>query len=376
MRETPPWANPAAHIARQRPGAALFYFCPATLRATARRFLDGFDGLVSYAVKANAGDAVLANLVTAGITTFDVASPREMEAVRAVCARAVLHYNNPVRAPEEVATARAMRVVSASVDSAAELAKLAELPRSTEIAVRLALPVTGAAYDFGAKFGAPPEAATALLREVAAMGFVPAITFHPGTQCADPAAWGSYIAAAAEVARAAGVRLARLNVGGGFAAHRTGPAPDLEAIFSHIAKATRAAFGPARPVLVCEPGRALAAEAMTLATRVKALRAGGAVVLDDGIYGGLREAQDIGCGDRIRVLAADGTPRTSPTVPRVVFGPTCDSLDRLPAPVALPAALAEGDHVLFDGMGAYAGCLATRFNGYGPLETVTVAALS
>jgi ornithine decarboxylase len=376
MRETPSWPGPAAHIARARPSAARFYFCPATLQATARRFRAGFAGQVTYAVKADPGEEVLANLVAAGITAFDVASPAEMTLVRRVCPRAVLHYNNPVRSPEEVAVAGEMGVASASVDCPGELAKLAPLPRQTEVAVRLALPVAGAAYDFGDKFGAGPEAAAGLLRAVAAMGFVPAITFHPGTQCADPAAWGVYVDAAAAVARAAGVRPARLNVGGGFAAHRDGTAPDLEAILGHIARVTRAAFGAAQPKLVCEPGRAMVAESMTLATRVKALRPSGAVVLDDGLYGGLAETRDIGLGDRVRVLAPDGTARTGRMDPRTVFGPTCDSLDRLPGRVPLPADMAEGDHVLFDGMGAYARSLATRFNGYGPAETVTVAALA
>ena len=63
MRETPTWASPATNIARNRPDNALFYFAPAQLQATARRFVDGFAGLVTYAVKANAGDEVLANLV-------------------------------------------------------------------------------------------------------------------------------------------------------------------------------------------------------------------------------------------------------------------------------------------------------------------------
>ena len=83
----------------------MVYFCPAVLQATARRFQQGFDGLVTYAVKANAGEEVLTNLVAAGIRAFDVASPREMYAVRAVCPDAVLHYHNPVRSPEEVAVA-------------------------------------------------------------------------------------------------------------------------------------------------------------------------------------------------------------------------------------------------------------------------------
>jgi len=376
MRETPTWADPVSHIARHRPDTALCYFAPSVLQATARRFRDGFEGLVTYAVKANAGPEVLANLAAAGITAFDVASPEEMRAVRAIAPGAVLHYNNPVRSRDEVAFARAQGVASCSVDDATELDKLAVLPRGTEIAVRLALPVRGAVYDFGDKFGAAPDKAAALLRQVAAMGFVPALTFHPGTQCADPAAWGTYIEAAAGVAQAAGVRIARLNVGGGFAAHRGGAAPDIEAVFARIAAVALQAFGAAAPALVCEPGRAMVAEAFTLAARVKALRPeGGAAWLNDGLYGGLFEARDIGTPGRIRAVAPDGTPRRGAPLARTVFGPTCDSLDRLPGAVPLPSDLSEGDYLLFAAMGAYSLSLATRFNGYGPGETVTVAAL-
>ena len=321
---------------------------------------------IHYAVKANPGAEVLGNLAAAGIGVFDVASPVEMRAVRAACPGAVLHYNNPVRSTAEVAMAARIGIASASVDCWRELDKLSELPKSTEIAVRLALPVAGAAYDFGEKFGLGPDRASDLLREVSARGFVPAITFHPGTQCADPAAWGAYIAVVADVARRAGVQIARLNVGGGFASHRAGHAPDLEAIFTHIRAEVARHFGDHAPDLVCEPGRAMVADAFTLATRVKALRDTGAVFLNDGIYGGLTEARDIGAPGRIRVLAPNGTPRHAPPVPRVIYGPTCDSIDRLPDPLPLPGDLAESDYVLFDGMGAYAGSLSTGFNGYGP----------
>ena len=375
MRETPNWATPTAHILRNRPDTAQLYFSPAALQGMARRFQDGFDGLVTYAVKANPGEEVLANLVAAGIRAFDVASPREMLAVRAVCHDAALHYNNPVRSPEEIAVARRLGVASCSVDCPRELDKLEALPKTTEISVRLALPVAGAAYDFGEKFGLDPEQAAALLRKVAARGFVPAITFHPGTQCADPAAWGAYIAAAAKVARAADVQIARLNVGGGFASHRSGAAPDLEAIFAHIRAETERCFGAQAPKLVCEPGRAMVADALTLATRVKALRDGGAVFLNDGIYGGLMEMRDIGVPGRLRVIDPQGRARTADPVPRVIFGPTCDSLDRLPAPVPLPGDIAEGDYVLFDSMGAYSRSLTTQFNGYGLEDVVTVADL-
>jgi ornithine decarboxylase len=371
MKSDPIWSTPEEHLRKLQPDVAQLYLCPAEVQRAARRFQAGFPGLVTYAVKANPAPVVLENLVAAGVRVFDVASVPEMAAVRAVCPGAVLHYNNPVRSRAEVAQAVQMGIASASVDCAGELEKLAALPRGTEVAVRLALPVTGAAYDFGAKFGAGPDQAVALLGQVAAMGFVPAMTFHPGTQCADAGAWAAYIRASAQVARRAGVRLARLNVGGGFAAHR-GVAPDLEAVFARIGAEVRAAFAEGTPALVCEPGRAMVAEACQLAARVKSLR-DDKVYLNDGVYGALAEWRDMAAHDRIRVVTADGRPRLGGPVPRIVFGPTCDSIDRLPAPLLLPADLAEEDHVIFAGMGAYSNAIATRFNGYGPGAMVTVA---
>lgn len=374
MRPDPYWLSPERHLQRIQPDEAVMYFSPVALQNAAHRFLDGFPGLVTYAVKANPGEAVLVNLAAAGLTAFDVASPTEMEAVRAVCPDAVLHYNNPVRSRAEIKEAARHGIASASVDCPNELDKLAPLGRDLEISVRLALPVKGAAYDFGAKFGVGPEKAAELLRQVAARGYRPALTFHPGTQCDLPDPWEAYIRAAADVTRQAGVTIGRLNVGGGFASHRAGAAPDLEAIFDRIGRIAREVFDTV-PELVCEPGRAMVAEAFTLATRVKAIRQDGSVFLNDGIYGGFYEYRDMHGVDRVRCVSPDGRARSGDKVARVAFGPTCDSIDRLPDPVALPGDLEEGDYVLFDGMGAYSLALATRFNGYGPGRPVTVASL-
>ncbi len=374
MRNEPAfWPSPDIYVTRMQPDQPVLCFAPDVLQATARRFIDGFAGLVTYAVKANDDPAVLANLVAAGIEAFDVASPAEMARVRAVKGDAVLHYHNPVRSGAEIAAGVRYGIASWSVDCPQELAKLAEVPRAgTEIAVRLRLPVTGAAYDFGEKFGADPEAAVMLLQEAQAMGFAVSLTFHPGTQCADPEAWAVYVEAAAEVAARAGVRLRRLNVGGGFAAHRAGAAPDIEAIFVRIHEALQV-FGADRPALVCEPGRAMVSEAFTAVFRVKALRRDGAVFLNDGIYGALAEWRDIGAPGRIRVRAPEGAVREGALCDRVVFGPTCDSLDRLPEPLVLPRDMAEGDYLLVSGMGAYTAAIATGFNGYGRHDVVTVA---
>lgn len=374
MLQTPVTAQaPAPYLSAHGADQPVHFFAPAALESRLLAFLTGFPGLVTYAVKANPAEHVIAQLSAGGVAAFDVASPDEIALIRRLAPGAALHYNNPVRSHDEIRQGVAAGVVSWAVDDAGELQKLiaAGLPHTAEIAVRFRLPVKGAAYDFGAKFGADPDEAARLLARVAAAGFAAALTFHVGTQCTDPAAWDRYIRTAADIARAAGVTIGRLNVGGGFPAGRDGRRVDLSAFFVAIDRAADAF--DRRPALICEPGRGLVADAFAYAVPVKSLR-DGRVYLQDGIYGGLSEFVSMPV-PAFRVLAADGTPRTGAPVTRAVFGPTCDSLDRLPQDLPLPADTQEGDFLLFASTGAYLTGVSTRFNGYGLWRTATVAGL-
>ena len=372
------WNDPSEFIRANQPEQPVLLFSPAALQAAARRFLDGFPGLVTYAVKSNPHETVIENLAAAGVRGYDVASPFEMRMIARLCPDAAMHYNNPVRSRSEIAVAVELGVASYSVDSASELAKLIDLVPAdgTEITVRFKLPVSGAAYNFGAKFGATVEKSVELLKAVAAAGFTPSLTFHPGTQCTDPHAWDQYIRAAASIAHAAGVRIARLNVGGGFPSHRLiGEAPQLETIFALIDRVTGEAFGETRPALVCEPGRGMVADAFVLISQVKAVRDETHVFLNDGVYGALTEMPMIGVINRHIVMTPDGKRREGALRDLIVFGPTCDSVDRLPGELALAADVAEGDYLVFPGMGAYSTVTNTRFNGFGELSLATVLSL-
>ena len=372
------WSNPAEIIRRLTPENPVMVFAPSVLRAAAQRFLQGFPGLVTYAVKSNPDEAVIRTLSAAGVKGFDVASPYEIDLIGRLAPDAARHYHNPVRSQAEIAHAVEAGIKSWSVDSRSELDKLfVRVPaENCEISPRFKLPVLGAAYDFGSKFGASPELAAELLRAVADRGYIPSLTFHPGTQCTDPHAWESYITTAAEICAMAGVRARRLNVGGGFPSHRvTGVEPDLTAIFQLIRRVTDEAFGTDAPQLVCEPGRGLCADAFALITRVKAVRDGQNVFLNDGVYGGLFELPIVGNLDRLQVLTPEGTAREEEPMPRIIFGPTCDSVDRLPGELSLPANIQEGDYVIFHGAGAYSTVTNTRFNGFGLMAHLTVNAL-
>lgn len=376
------WDNPAEMIRNLQPENPVMVFAPTVLQDRARRFVDGFPGFVTYAVKSNPEEVVIQNLLAAGIKGFDVASPAEIDLIGRLAPEAARHYHNPVRAKAEIAHAVKAGIRSWSVDSRSELDKLfAQVPtqvdgKSVEISPRFKLPVLGAIYDFGSKFGADPELTAELLREVADRGYTPSLTFHPGTQCVDPGAWESYIRVARDICDMAGVTAKRLNVGGGFPSHRVvGVTPDLEAIFARIGETTAEVFGQDAPMLVCEPGRGMCADAFSLVTRIKAIRDGHSVFLNDGVYGGLAELPVIGNIDRIQIVTPQGETRDDVRTGRVVFGPTCDSVDRLPGDVSLPESVAEGDYVIFHGAGAYSTVTNTRFNGFGAMSHATVMAL-
>jgi ornithine decarboxylase len=361
------------------PEAPIFCYSAEVVHSRAYSFLTGFPGEVAYAVKANSDPDVLLTLAACGIDTFDVASVEEMALVRSLVPHAVLHYHNPVKSRSEIA--RAYRLYGCrrfAADDAGEIAKIAAIVGDApgiEIAVRFRLTTNGdSAHDFSSKFGATPEEAVGLLQQVVAAGHVPVLTFHPGSQCLKPSAYARHIAEAARIAETARVGLAVLNVGGGFPArYLASNVPPLEDYFRAIAASVDAAFGPERPALECEPGRGLVAPAISLLTRVKLVKlARHEVYINDGIYGALMEVNQMPCLlPRYRVIR-DGVTVAGETAAFVLYGPTCDPIDRFPVALELPLDIAEDDYIEFDTLGAYGAATATRFNGYHSRETVPV----
>jgi len=363
------------------PEAPVFCFSRGQLMARAREFLAGFPGAVTYAVKSNPSPEVLATLAEAGISVWDVASVQEMALVRAVSPAARFNYHNPVKSRREIGDAYNIHGCRRfAVDCKEELRKLAEAAGTTagiEVSVRFVLPRerTSSAHDFSTKFGAPEHIAAALLREAAAMGFTPLLTFHPGSQSVDPQTYVRHIEAAARIAKTAGIEIATLNVGGGFPANylvsRAGP---LASFFATIRTATSATFGTGRePALECEPGRGLVANCMSLLTRMKLVCSDGDdIFINDGVYGGLMEYMQVpDLKPPYRVIRG-GKIVTGETKPWKVFGPTCDPLDVLPHRLDLPVTLLEDDFIEFGTLGAYGLATCTNFNGYGGHRVVAV----
>jgi len=369
-------------VAAARPTDPLLCLRPAAITGAARRFVDRFPGDVLYAVKCNPEPRVLRALWAGGVRHFDCASLAEVGLVRKLLPAAELHFMHPVKSRPAIREAfHRYGVTDFALDSADELAKILQEtvpvglvgdPPTLGLIVRLALPKGAAVYDLSGKFGAPFEEAVDLLRAARPHAARLGITFHVGSQCLDPGAYARAMALAGEAIARCGVAVDIVDAGGGFpVGYPDMTPPPLDDYIAAIASASAAL--PAKVALWAEPGRALVAGGGSVVVQVQ-LRRGDTLYVNDGIYGSLSDAGALGFrfpARRIRLGKPDDAGMVKADF--ALFGPTCDSADRMRGPFRLPADMREGDWVELGQLGAYGACLRTQFNGFGRADLVEVA---
>jgi ornithine decarboxylase len=371
-----------ALVARARPTDPILCLRPAAIAAAARRFVDSFPGDVLYAVKCNPEPRVLRALWAGGVKHFDCASLAEVALVRKLLPAADLHFMHPVKARPAIREAfHRYGVTDFVLDSPDELAKILQEtvpvglvgdPPTLGLFVRLALPKGDAVLDLSGKFGAPLEEAVDLMRAARPHAARLGISFHVGSQCLDPGAYGRAMALAGEAIARCGVAVDIVDVGGGFPVSYPDMTPPPLGDYITAISAAASAF-PATIRLWAEPGRALVAGGGSVVVQVQ-LRRGDTLFVNDGVYGSLSDAGPLGfCfpARRIRLGEAGGTK--APPADYALFGPTCDSADRMRGPFRLPGDMREGDWVELGQLGAYGACLRTQFNGFGRADLVEVA---
>jgi ornithine decarboxylase len=371
----PRFASPLKAIEGLKPTEPLYLVHPEKFAAAAKQFLDGFPGDVLYAVKANPHPVALTQLWNAGIRHFDSASLGEIEAVKSLLPGAICHFMAPVRLPGQAKAAFEKHgVTDFVVDSESELEKLlAETgkPAKLRVFVRLVASLGGALLEMSSKYGCRPEEAANLLKRVAQAGAQPCLTFHVGSQCLSPFSYAQAIEIAQRTINLAGVEIAALDVGGGFPTAYSGQEPPPYHWYFDMIKEALSNLGRPDLKMMCEPGRALVGQGISLVTQV-VMRRGDRLYLNDGIYGSFDEQRFASFDENYPpsgiTLDAKGKakPLTGEKRPFRAYGPTCDSADVLPRPVMLPNSIANGDFILFDAMGAYTVSSRSPFNGYYP----------
>jgi len=366
----------AAELLRhRRPERPVLALRPHAASRAAAWFLANFPGRVLYAAKANDTPQVIDALVEAGIAAFDVASLVEIQRMAGVLG-AELYFMNPIKSRGAISRAyREFGVRRFAFDSADELDKVLEETDGADdltLFLRIACPNTHSLIPLEGKFGASQEEAPALLLKARQRATRLGITFHVGSQAVVPAAFGEALHQVGQLILSSGVLVDAIDIGGGFPArYPHSDPPALASFMEEIVKASDELAVKHNCELLCEPGRALVAEAESVIVRVDARR-GNALYVNDGAFGTLFDAAYSGFRFPARLVTPERVGTASPEAEFALYGPTCDSSDYLPGPFVLPSCVAEGDYLEIGQVGAYGRVLGNRFNGFGVFDEVVL----
>lgn len=354
-------------VRHRKPERPVLCLRPHAAARAVRWFIDHFPGQILYALKANTAPQIVDAVARAGIEGFDVASLPEIEMVAGL-PRAEIYLMNPVKPRETIARAYFEFGVRAfALDSFDELDKIrlaTDNASDLQLFVRLACSNPHSLIPLEGKYGAGEADAPDLLMAARQTAERLGVTFHVGSQAMTSQSFGEALQIAGERICAAGVMIDELDVGGGFPSRYVGAEPPpLEAFVASIVEACgRLAIGEGCR-LMCEPGRALVAEAESVLVRVEARR-GRDLHINDGAFGTLYDGAYSGFTFPARLVRPDGAT-AGKAKPFRLLGPTCDSVDVMPGPYWLPGCIGEGDYIEIGQVGAYGRVLATRFNGFG-----------
>ncbi|EIC23240.1 diaminopimelate decarboxylase [Thiorhodovibrio frisius] len=361
----------------ERHGTPCYVYSRATLERHWRAFDAAFaerDHLICFAVKANSNLAVLNVLARMG-SGFDIVSVGELERVLTAGGdpgRVV--FSGVGKRVDEISRALEVGIHCFNVESPAELERIDAIARAQGLIAPVSLRVnpdvdagthpyiaTGLAEN---KFGIAIGEAVAVYQLAARLPGVRVVGIdcHIGSQLTElapfVAALERVLALADELERL-GIGIAHLDLGGGLGVRYIDEQPPSPAAYVS-ALLERLGERPYRILL--EPGRAIAANAGILLTRVEHLKHNGerhfAIVdaaMNDLIRPALYQAQQ----DIVQVCKRDGdSPGEVHSVDLV--GPVCETGDFLGK--ARRLALAEGDLLAVRSSGAYGFVMSSNYN--------------
>jgi len=357
-----------------RPDQPVTLIRPHAAARAARFFVEKFPGLSMYAVKANPSPDLLKVLWANGVTHYDVASITEVRLVRSTLPAAKLCFMHPVKSPEAIAEAYFEHGVRTfSLDTHDELEKIVEATRGATdltLCVRMRVSSAHSKLSLASKFGVGVDEAPALLLAVRQVADTLGVCFHVGSQAMSPTAYAEAMSLVRAAIVHAGVTVDVVDVGGGFPSIYPGMEPaSIEAYFEVIHRAFEALPISYSAELWCEPGRALCAEYASVLVRVEK-RKGDVLYINDGAYGSLFDAAHVDWRFPVNLVRED-VSKAKP-MGFSFYGPTCDDLDYMAGPFALPADIQAGDYVEIGMLGAYGSAMRTQFNGFGQGETAIV----
>ena len=354
-------------ISKLKPVEPVYCIRKQSIQLASKYFQKKFPGKILYAVKTNPHPLVLDTLIKSGITEFDVASIKEIEAIKSIKPDAKCSYMHTVKSRESIKEAYLKYdIKSFSLDTKDELIKIIESTNNAddlELFVRVAVSNEHAEIDLSKKFGAANSEATGLLRLAKQYAKKVGLSFHVGSQCMHPISYAKGINEIKNIIKKTKIVPDIINVGGGFPTIYPDLIPQsLNSYFKEIKNSLSNLKLEKLPEIICEPGRALVAESGSTIVRVN-LRKKQKLYINDGTYGTLFDA---GVPNIVypSKLITNGRIVSKKLTSFDFYGPTCDSMDYMKGPFILPNNIKENDYIELGQLGAYGLTFRTQFNGF------------
>ena len=354
-------------VKQLRPTEPVYCIRRKSIQLSSKYFQNKFPGKILYAVKTNPNPIVLKTILKSGINNFDIASIKEIEAIKKINTNAICSYMHTVKSRESINEAYFKYGIKAySLDTKDELIKIIESTNNAkdlELFIRVAVSNEHAEIDLSKKFGVITSEATGLLRLTKQYSKKIGISFHVGSQCMHPISYTKGIEEIGKIIKKTKIIPDYINVGGGFPTIY----PDLISqpmlnYFNEIKSGLNKLKFDKMPEVICEPGRAIVAESGSTIVRV-ILRKKQKLFINDGTYGTLFDAGVPNIVYPSKLITQNRIISKKMTA-FDFYGPTCDSLDYMKGPFLLPNNVKEGDYIELGQLGAYGLTFRTEFNGF------------
>ena len=354
-------------VKQLRPTEPVYCIRRKSIQLSSKYFQNKFPGKILYAVKTNPNPDVLKTILESGINSFDIASIKEIEAIKKINPNAICSYMHTVKSRESINESYFKYGIKAySLDTKDELIKIIESTNNAkdlELFIRVAVSNEHAEIDLSKKFGAINSEASALLRLAKQYAKKIGLSFHVGSQCMHPISYTKGIAEIGNIIKKTKIIPDVINIGGGFPTIYPDLIPQsLDNYFKEINEALSNLKLKKLPEVICEPGRAIVAESGSTIVRVN-LRKKQKLYINDGTYGTLFDAGVPNIVYPSRIIK-NGKLISKKLTAFDFYGPTCDSMDYMKGPFILPNNIKENDYIELGQLGAYGLTFRTEFNGF------------
>ncbi len=336
-----------------------------------------------YAVKCNPDKMLLNTLVDLGVG-FDVASKMEISTVieLGVDPNKII-FANPVKEINSITLAQTEEINKLTFDSEDELKKISIYHPHAKLILRILVDDSKSKLPFGTKFGCPKENLPGVFNLAKSLNLnIIGVSFHVGSCCDDGVSYIDAISLAKEVfetAKTFGFEMNFLDIGGGFPGHNNKESDDK---FIEIARCINLqlekSFNDVPNLeIVAEPGRFFATSCGTLVTNVICRKImtgtdGEKIIhyyINSSLYGLFNNIIFDKAIPHLELL--NNIEENKPLYKSVIFGQTCDSMDKISDNIMLPE-LVCGNWIVVKNHGAYTNAAASAFNGFGSFDTVYI----